>query len=105
MLLFFYFRVFSRPSQVYWHVHKEHVNIYGNSSEKMTCKWGGPEGRGPGCLSSRPKLSLLTHINVSLSIHLIHLDKRLNSFLFHLIGFSLQCCCPAAISYSSRVRS
>uniref|UniRef100_T1K5Q4 RFX-type winged-helix domain-containing protein n=2 Tax=Tetranychus urticae TaxID=32264 RepID=T1K5Q4_TETUR len=56
-------KVFSRPSQVYWHVHKEHVNIYGNSSEKMTCKWGGPEGRGPGCLSSRPKLSLLTHIN------------------------------------------
>ena len=30
----------------------------------MNCLWGGAEGRGPGCLSKRPKLSLLTHLQV-----------------------------------------
>ena len=29
-----------------------------------SCQWGGPEGKGPGCLSKRPKLSLLTHLQV-----------------------------------------
>jgi len=28
----------------------------------MTCYWGGMQGAGPGCVSKRPKLSLLTHI-------------------------------------------
>lgn len=61
-----FLRLFPHPSQVYWHVHKEHVNIYDDSSENMSCQWGGPEGLGPGCRSTRPKLSLLTHIHVSL---------------------------------------
>lgn len=30
----------------------------------MNCLWGGPEGKGPGCLAKRPKLSLLTHLQV-----------------------------------------
>ncbi|XP_074603385.1 uncharacterized protein LOC141856870 isoform X2 [Brevipalpus obovatus] len=56
-------QLFARPAQVYWHVHKSHVNIYEDNNGSMSCHWGGSEGIGPGCKSSRPKLSLLTHLH------------------------------------------
>ncbi|RWS27149.1 AT-rich interactive domain-containing protein 2-like protein [Leptotrombidium deliense] len=52
-------RTFTNPSKVYIHVHDTHVSDTGGM---MSCQWGGPEGIGPGCQSSRPKLSLLTHL-------------------------------------------
>ncbi|RWS15768.1 AT-rich interactive domain-containing protein 2-like protein [Dinothrombium tinctorium] len=51
---------FTNASKVYIHVHDAHVND--KASGPMSCQWGGPEGIGPGCQSSRPKLSLLTHL-------------------------------------------
>ncbi|KAI2807748.1 AT-rich interactive domain-containing protein 2 [Blomia tropicalis] len=52
---------FVRPSEVFVHVHSDHIMIE-SCSNIMNCLWGGPEGKGPGCLSKRPKLSLLTHL-------------------------------------------
>ncbi|UXI16063.1 hypothetical protein NH340_JMT02006 [Sarcoptes scabiei] len=52
---------FSRPSDVFYHVHSQHIMV-DSCPQIMNCLWGGSEGRGPGCLSKRPKLSLLTHL-------------------------------------------
>nr|XP_027204337.1 uncharacterized protein LOC113798053 [Dermatophagoides pteronyssinus] len=52
---------FSRASDVFYHVHSQHI-MTPSCPNFMNCLWGGAEGRGPGCLSKRPKLSLLTHL-------------------------------------------
>ncbi len=56
-------RKFARPSEVFYHVHCEHI-MTASFPAVSSCQWGGPEGKGPGCLSKRPKLSLLTHLQV-----------------------------------------
>lgn len=46
------------------HVYDDHV--FGPPSTPiMNCLWGSNEGTGPGCQSKRPRLSLLTHLQVS----------------------------------------
>lgn len=53
---------FSRATHVFKHVYESHVFCDGVVPKH--CVWGGPEGMGPGCLSERPQLSLLTHLQV-----------------------------------------
>ena len=56
-------RSFPRASLVFKHVYESHV-FAGSVPPPKHCLWGGPDGMGPGCLSERPQLSLLTHLQV-----------------------------------------
>ena len=58
-------RKFTKANQVFKHVYDDHV--FGPPSTPiMSCLWGSNEGTGPGCQSKRPRLSLLTHLQVSI---------------------------------------
>lgn len=53
---------FTTPKQVYTHVFEVHIGSLAQN-ELSPCQWTGPNGAGPGCLTKRPKYSLLTHLN------------------------------------------
>lgn len=53
---------FPEPKQVVTHVFEKHVGSI-QPNELSSCQWTGPKGSGPGCLTKRPKYSLLTHLN------------------------------------------
>lgn len=48
--------------EVYKHVFVDHVGSMA-AGTISSCFWSGPQGSGPGCLTKRPKFSLLTHLN------------------------------------------
>lgn len=51
----------SKPELVYSHVFDEHIKPL--PCDSLTpCSWSGPNGSGPGCLTKRPKYSLMTHL-------------------------------------------
>ena len=65
-------RSFTKATRVFLHVYENHVFINctaktATNNDELSCEWGGPHGMGPGCQSKRPRLSLLTHLQVSLS--------------------------------------
>lgn len=53
---------FGEAKTVYNHVFEVHVGPI-ESGTLSSCLWSGPNGSGPGCLTKRPKYSLLTHLN------------------------------------------
>ena len=53
-------RRYARPKQLWYHVYNDHI-----CNEFDRCQWGGLEGKGPGCKIVRPRMSLLTHVQVS----------------------------------------
>lgn len=53
---------FPEPRKVYNHVFTVHIAPL-PSEGLSSCLWSGPNGSGPGCLTKRPKYSLLTHLN------------------------------------------
>lgn len=53
---------FPDTKQVYGHVFDVHVETM-EANELSSCLWTSPSGTGPGCLTKRPKYSLLTHLN------------------------------------------
>lgn len=53
---------FTEPKQVYNHVFTAHIQPL-PSDGLFSCLWSGPNGSGPGCVTKRPKYSLLTHLN------------------------------------------
>jgi len=53
---------FSHAKQVYPHVFEVHIGPLAPDS-LSSCLWSGPNGSGPGCLTKRPKYSLLTHLD------------------------------------------
>jgi len=53
---------FPVAKQVYTHIFETHIGSLAQN-EQISCQWTGPNGSGPGCLTKRPKYSLLTHLN------------------------------------------
>lgn len=53
---------FIEAKTVYTHVFETHIGPLG-SDTISSCLWSGPNGSGPGCITKRPKYSLLTHLN------------------------------------------
>lgn len=53
---------FTEAKQVYTHVFEVHIGSLAPDA-LSSCQWSGPNGSGPGCLTKRPKYSLLTHLN------------------------------------------
>lgn len=53
---------FPEAKQVYTHVFEVHIGSIGPDT-LSSCLWSSPTGSGPGCLTKRPKYSLLTHLN------------------------------------------
>lgn len=67
---------FTDTKKVYPHVFGAHIEALAPDST-CSCLWSGPNGSGPGCLTKRPKFSLLTHLN---DFHCSHvaLERALN---------------------------
>lgn len=53
---------FTEVKSVYTHVYTQHINSLPNEA-LSSCLWSSPNGTGPGCLTRRPKYSLLTHLS------------------------------------------
>lgn len=53
---------FAKAEQVKTHVFEVHIGPL-PADTISSCLWSGPNGSGPGCLTKRPKFSLLTHLN------------------------------------------
>lgn len=53
---------FTDAKQVYTHVFEIHIGPL-DVNTISSCLWSGPSGLGPGCVTKRPKFSLLTHLN------------------------------------------
>lgn len=53
---------FEQAKRVYTHVFEAHIGPIAPDA-LSTCLWSSPNGSGPGCLTKRPKYSLLTHLN------------------------------------------
>lgn len=53
---------YTEAKRVYTHVFEAHIGPM-DCYDVSSCLWSGPNGLGPGCLTKRPKYSLLTHLN------------------------------------------